>query len=184
MEIFQTALQSLFEDIGEDPNRKGLEKTPFRMTQMYRSFLTGYQEDSEELLGSTILLKSKAHQIITVPQIPFFSLCEHHLVPFFGQASLVYVPDQSILGVGRILNYVEAISRKLALQENLCEEIAQTLYKKLQAKALLFKMSAFHTCMPLSQKTTQVAKLSSQTYLGDENHYQTLTQEIYGIHEG
>ncbi len=178
MEVFCTALKSIFEQIGEDPKREGLQKTPERMLQMYRSFLTGYKESSDELLGDVIKLDLKdSEESVLIKNIPFYSLCEHHLVPFFGEVHLAYVPHAHTLGLGRIFQYIESASRRLILQENLSAEIATTLFLKLNAKALLLKMTGLHTCLALSKKGSKPTTLTTQSFHGDQAFLNFLTQQ-------
>lgn len=170
MEAFQTALSDLFAKLGENPNREGLKKTPERMIQMYKSFIKENKDSSNQLLGTPLHIDAKADQeSILINQIPFCALCEHHLVPFFGNVHIAYVPNRHIIGLGRVFQYIESISRRLVLQENLSAEISLALFSHLQAKALLVKMSGLHTCLTISQKATRGIQLTTHSFRGDKS---------------
>lgn len=182
MKAYQEALSHLFETIGEDPNREGLVKTPERMANMYQQFITGHQISSDELLGPPIPFDATSGlETLLIDHIPFCALCEHHLVPFYGEVHLTYIPNQSILGLGRIYHYVESVSRKLVLQEKLCSEIATTLFDKLMPHALLVKMSALHSCSALSQKIPKGTSLSTQSFRGNKKFQPQLIQQVHDL---
>lgn len=182
MKAYQDALTNLFEKIGENPKREGLIKTPRRMSEMYQNFITGHQVSSDELLGEPLSMQnSEGNETILIDHIPFCALCEHHLVPFFGEVHLAYIPNTYLLGLGRIFQYVESISRKLVLQENLSSEIASTLFTKLEPKALIIKMTALHTCSAISQKIPRGTSLTTQSFRGDTTHQTHLLNQVHDL---
>ncbi|MCH9634152.1 MAG: GTP cyclohydrolase 1 [Chlamydiae bacterium] len=180
MQLFNTALRSIFKQIGEDPHRKGLRRTPERMIQMYQSFLTGYQKSVDDLLGHPIELdQHKSQDIIVMRNIPFCSLCEHHLVPFHGEVHVAYLPNLHTLGLGRVFEYVESVSRKLTLQENLSSEIGLALFEKLDAKALIVKIVGWHTCLTLTRKSLRGSSLVTHSFFGTPDLKPQLVSQVH-----
>lgn len=174
--MLKQAFEQLFKEIGEDPNRLGLQKTPERLAKMYSHFFTAYQKDPSELLGSPLPYKSNSSSLITLSELSFFSLCEHHLAPFFGKATLVYLPSHHLLGIGAIHRFIETMSRKLTLQEKLCDELSQSLYAYLKPKALMLTMKATHTCSAFSQLHSYPKELCTKSFLGDSQLFSQLSE--------
>lgn len=170
MNSLESTLKDLFVRIGEDPERDGLNKTSDRVLKMYESFLTGYQEDPLSLLGQRLELHTPTQECIRIDRIPFCALCEHHLVPFFGEASVSFIPESHTLGLSHFFNFFEKASRRLALQENLCGELARIIFQKLEPKALYVEMSALHTCLALSHQNAKHTQLVTECFLGDATY--------------
>jgi len=144
------AIQGLIEQVlvhlGEDPTRDGLLKTPERVAKAFRSFTQGYQEDPEEVLNGA-LFPIEYDQMVVIRDIDFFSLCEHHLLPFYGKCHVAYLPNGRIVGLSKIPRLVEVYSRRLQVQERLTMQIAEALHQKLNPQGVAVVMEARHLCM-------------------------------------
>ena len=143
-------LQSLAERmlviLGEDPERKGLLKTPERIEKMLRFMTQGYNVDIDRLLNDA-LFPIDYDEMVIVKDIDFFSLCEHHLLPIFGKCHVGYLPNKHVVGLSKIPRVVDAFSRRLQVQERLTVQIAETLQSKLNAHGVGVVMEARHLCM-------------------------------------
>jgi GTP cyclohydrolase I len=144
------AIQALVEQIlfllGEDPTRDGLVKTPERVAKAYKFFTQGYQEDPAEVLNGA-LYPIEYDEMVVIRDIDFFSLCEHHLLPFYGKCHVAYLPNRQIVGLSKIPRLVEVYSRRLQVQERLTVQIAETLQQTLNPQGVAVVMEARHLCM-------------------------------------
>ncbi len=148
MAKIEKATRLLLEGIGEDPDREGLEATPRRVAEMYGEII----EDDPDLSSIVVPIGSDTHQeMVLVRDICFYSLCEHHLVPFFGSAHVAYIPSKngSIAGVSKIVRLVRAAAARLQLQERLTTTIADTLVDSLRPDGVLVLIQAEHLCMSM-----------------------------------
>jgi GTP cyclohydrolase I len=144
------AIQAMVEQIlfllGEDPTRDGLVKTPERVAKAYKFFTQGYQEDPAEILNGA-LYPIDYDEMVVIRDIDFFSLCEHHLLPFYGKSHVAYLPSRQIVGLSKIPRLVEVYSRRLQVQERLTVQIAETLQQTLNPQGVAVVMEARHLCM-------------------------------------
>ena len=148
----------LLEELGEDPSREGLERTPHRVWESL-SFLTdGYGRELEDVVGDAVF-EERYDEMVVVRDIEFYSLCEHHMLPFFGRAHIAYVPDGRIVGLSKLPRAVDLFSHRLQVQERLTTQIADALEDVLQPKGVGVVMEAAHLCMMMRG----VQKQSSQT---------------------
>src|SRR2546426_8385692 len=132
--------------LGEDPTREGLLKTPERVAKALRFFTQGYQRDVEEVFNGA-LYSVKYDEMVVVRDIDFFSLCEHHLLPFYGKCHVAYIPNDRVVGLSKIPRLVEVFSRRLQVQERLTVQIAGTLQEKLNPQGVAVVIEARHLCM-------------------------------------
>ncbi len=155
-------ISSLLTELGEDPSRDGLLKTPDRVARAMRFFTKGYEEDPAAVLTQA-LFDVEYDEMVLVREIDFYSLCEHHMVPFFGRVHVAYIPDKKVLGLSKIPRLVEIFSRRLQVQERLTTQIAQTLNDVLQPKGVGVVVEAKHLCMMMRgvQKQNSSAITSS-----------------------
>lgn len=180
MDTFQNRLRDLLLKIGESPVRIDLGKTSKRIQKMLLSFLTGYKNPPEDLLGSIYPIKeTEFSDIITIDRIPFCSLCEHHMVPFFGHMHISYIPQQGVLGVGRFASFIDYHSRRLQIQEHLGTEIIESLYQKIQPKAILLKIIAMHACLAMENKNRGATKLITYHFRGLEELRPSLNETLH-----
>ncbi|MHC4916438.1 MAG: GTP cyclohydrolase I FolE [Planctomycetota bacterium] len=140
-------IKLVIEGIGEDPAREGLKGTPERVARMYSEIFDGVGRDAGELV--TPLTGDRHDEIVLVRDIPFYSMCEHHLLPFVGRAHVAYIPDGAITGLSKLARVVEVISRRPQLQERLTAEIADVLMNGLGPKGVMVVVEAEHLCMTM-----------------------------------
>ncbi len=132
--------------LGEDPEREGLRKTPERCARALRELTRGYRQDAEEIINGALFTEDYSEMII-IKDIDFYSLCEHHLLPFFGKAHVAYLPGQKIVGISKIARLVDALARRLQVQERLTTQIAGLLMEKLRPEGVGVVVEAEHLCM-------------------------------------
>lgn len=147
-EKIEAAVRMILEAIGEDPDREGLVDTPKRVARMYEELFTGMNEDPGEHFS--VIFNEEHEELVLVKDIPFFSMCEHHLVPFFGQAHVAYIPrDGRVTGLSKLARAVEAVSRRPQLQERITSTVADTIMKKLNPYGVVVVLEAEHMCMTM-----------------------------------
>jgi GTP cyclohydrolase I len=139
-------IESVIKELGEDPNRDGLLKTPHRVAKAMRFFTKGYTQDPAEILTGA-LFDVDYDEMVLVKDIDFFSQCEHHMVPFFGRIHVGYIPNGKVVGLSKIPRTVEIFARRLQVQERLTMDIAQTIEDVLQPKGVGVVVEAKHLCM-------------------------------------
>jgi len=143
----ERAVREILEAIGEDPNREGLVKTPSRVAAMYAELFSGYRDNPERHLQA--FFTERYDEIVILRDIPFHSMCEHHMMPFVGKAHIAYLPDGKIVGVSKLARLIETFSLRLQVQERLTSQIADMLMGNLKAKGVAVIMIAQHTCMTI-----------------------------------
>ena len=143
----EQAVSRIIQAIGEDPDREGLKGTPRRITGMYLELFAGLQEDPAEELR--VGFEEGHHEMVILKEIPFFSMCEHHFLPFFGMASVGYIPNGRVVGVSKIVRVVELYSRRPQLQERLTTQVADTLLNTLNPDGVAVVIQAEHLCMTM-----------------------------------
>jgi len=137
---------TLLKEIGEDPKREGLLSTPQRIAEAYEFLTSGYRQDINEVMNKAIF-NEKYDEMVLVKNIDFYSMCEHHLLPFYGKVHVAYIPDGKILGLSKIPRVVEVFARRLQIQERMTQQIADTLDKYLQPTGVAVVAEAYHMCM-------------------------------------
>ena len=159
-------VRSLLKELGEDPGREGLVKTPDRVAQAMRFFTQGYHQEPGALINDA-LFEVEYDEMVVVKDIDFYSLCEHHLVPFFGKIHVAYVPDRKVVGLSKIPRLVEVFSRRLQVQERLTVQIAQSLEEMLKPKGVGVVCEAIHLCMKMRGVQQQNAFAISSSLRGE-----------------
>jgi GTP cyclohydrolase I len=139
-------VRALLKELGEDPGRDGLQKTPDRVARSYRFLTSGYGQDPREILNDA-LFEVSYDEMVVVKDIDFYSLCEHHMIPFFGRAHVAYIPNGKVVGLSKIPRLVEMFARRLQVQERMTTEIAETIEEVLQPKGVGVVVEASHLCM-------------------------------------
>jgi GTP cyclohydrolase IA len=140
------AAEFILKHIGENPKRAGLIETPQRFSKALVELCSGYKKTLPEVVGSGIFV-AEGSGLVAVQKIEFFSLCEHHLLPFWGHASIAYYPNKSILGLSKIARVVDLYARRLQVQERLTREIAEGINQAIDPRAVAVRIEAAHTCM-------------------------------------
>lgn len=141
----ESAVRLILEEIGEDPDREGLQRTPERVHRMYLELTAGYHVDAERLINGAVF-EVDYSEMVVVRDIPFYSLCEHHLLPFFGSAAVAYIPDGRVIGLSKIPRIVEMYARRLQVQERLTQQVADLLMERLVPKGVGVVIEASHLC--------------------------------------
>lgn len=163
--IMQELIRDLLAKIGEDPDREGLKKTPERFDKAIRFLTSGYRQDPREVLQRAIFHESYDEMVI-VKDLDVFSLCEHHILPFFGKCHVAYIPKKRIVGLSKIARVVELYSHRLQVQERLTQEIAMAIMDTLQPQGVAVVLEAFHLCMMMRGIEKQNAKAVTSAMLG------------------
>jgi GTP cyclohydrolase I len=159
-------ITSLLKELGEDPGRNGLERTPVRFAKAMRYLTKGYQQDPREILNDALFDVSYDEMVI-VKDIELYSLCEHHLLPFFGRAHVAYIPNGKVVGLSKIPRLVEMYARRLQVQERLTMQIAETLEEVLQPKGVAVVVESIHLCMMMRGVAQQNASAITSSIRGE-----------------
>jgi GTP cyclohydrolase I len=146
-ERIKKAVQEILLAVGEDTEREGLKKTPDRVARMYTELLGGMHEDAKKHLNSTFT--EKYDEIVLLRDIPFYSICEHHLMPFIGSAHVAYLPTGAVLGISKLARIVDCFARRLQTQERLTFQIADFLMDHLKSQGVAVILEASHSCMTI-----------------------------------
>ena len=156
---------SLLLELGEDPNREGLIKTPSRVAKAWEFISKGYNEDLNKVINDAIF-NEKAKDMVIVQNVEFFSLCEHHLLPFFGKAHVGYIPNGRVIGLSKIPRIIDMFSRRLQVQERLTHQIADTLQEVLIPSGVAVVMEGRHMCMQMRGVQKQSSFTTTSSMLG------------------
>jgi GTP cyclohydrolase I len=143
----RAAVRLLLEAIGEDPDREGVQETPDRVARMYEEIFGQGEEDPRVSLSKQF--DEQHHEVVLVKGIPFFSMCEHHLMPFFGKAHVAYIPNGHVVGISKLARVVESFARRPQLQERLTSQIADIINEELKPEGVAVVCEAVHTCMTM-----------------------------------
>lgn len=158
-------IKSVLTEIGEDPQREGLIKTPERVAKSMSFLTNGYKENPSEILTSAMFAESYS-QMVLVKDIELYSLCEHHMLPFFGKAHIAYIPDGHIVGLSKIPRIVDVFSRRLQVQERLTDEIKDCLQGTLNPKGVAVVIEAQHLCMQMRGVQKQHSSTTTSAFSG------------------
>ncbi len=159
----EDAVRRILEALGEDPDRPELQRTPARVAEAYLDLTRGAREPLSDVLDERAVFEDPSKTMVLVRDIPFYSLCEHHLLPFFGKAHVAYIPDGRLMGLSKIPRIVEHFARRLQVQERLTDQVADTLQEALRPRGLGVVLEATHLCMVMRgiQKEGSVATTSA-----------------------
>jgi GTP cyclohydrolase IA len=166
MSRIESLIEDLLRELGEDPRREGLLRTPGRVARSFEFITQGYSLDPQKILNDAVFEESY-NEMVIVKDIDFFSLCEHHMLPFFGRAHVAYVPNGRIVGLSKIARLVEMYSRRLQVQERLTNEIAHVIEKVLQPRGVAVILEAQHLCMMMRGVQKQNSYAISSAMLGE-----------------
>ncbi len=144
----QSLIAQLLHELGEDPTREGLQDTPRRLEKSLKFLTSGYHQDIDEVLNNALFNVDYSEMVI-VKDIDFFSLCEHHLLPFFGKCHVAYIPKRQVIGLSKIPRLVDVFARRLQVQERLTNQIAETIRQKIDPMGVAVVMEATHLCMAM-----------------------------------
>ena len=161
----QDTIRQLLAELGEDPTRDGLQDTPRRVEKALRFLTSGYDADVDSVINNALFTVEYSEMVI-VRDIDFYSLCEHHLLPFFGRCHVAYIPNRRVLGLSKIPRLVEIFSRRLQVQERLTSQIADTLMEKVDPLGVAVVMEATHLCMAMRGVEKQNSVTVTSAMLG------------------
>ena len=145
---FEEAVKTMIRYVGEDVNREGLEKTPNRVLKAYEFMFGGYKEDPQTILNSAMFASSN-DEMVLVKDIEFYSTCDHHLLPIIGRAHVAYIPNGKVVGLSKIPRVVDLFARRMQIQEQLTEQIADALMEAVEPKGVAVVIQARHMCMEM-----------------------------------
>jgi len=157
-ENIEKAVETILENIGEDPKREGLLKTPHRVAKSFEFLTKGYKENPKEILNQALFTTTN-DEMVLVRDIEFYSMCEHHLLPIIGRVHVAYIPDGKVVGLSKIPRIVEVFARRLQIQEQLTEQIADAIDETIKPKGVAVVVHARHMCMEMRG----VEKINSTT---------------------
>lgn len=178
----QDAVQHLLNAIGEEPSRPGLKDTPRRVAKAYRELVSGYTTDPIELLNNAIF-DIECDDMVIVSDIEFYSLCEHHLLPFIGHAHVAYLPKGKVLGLSKIPRIVDMFSRRLQVQERLTRQIAEFIVEVLDPRGVAVVMTARHMCSMIRGVMKHDSNMTTSAMLGDfRNQHSTRHEFLMHVH--
>jgi GTP cyclohydrolase I len=161
----EALIAKLLAEIGEDPSREGLRGTPTRVDRSLRFLTSGYRADPDKILNDALFTVDYSEMVI-VKDIDFYSLCEHHLLPFFGKCHVAYVPREKVVGLSKIPRLVDAFARRLQVQERLTNEIAETIRVKIDPLGVAVVMEGLHLCMAMRGVQKQNCYATTSAMLG------------------
>lgn len=165
IKVLEENVKSILKEIGEDPAREGLLRTPNRVAKAYKFLTKGYEEDVEKLLNGAVF-NEHYDEMVIVKDIDFYSLCEHHMLPFFGKCHIAYIPKGKIVGLSKLPRMVEMYSRRLQVQERMTREIGDMINKVLDPKGVAVVTEARHLCMMMRGVEKQNSIATTSCMLG------------------
>ncbi len=176
----EEVIRSLLVYIGEDPDREGLKKTPLRVAESFRFLTQGYRQNLDDVFNGALFTEDYEEMIVQ-RDIDFYSLCEHHLLPFFGKAHVAYIPQHKIVGVSKLARLVDYYARRLQVQERLTNQIATTLMEKLNPLGAGVVIEAEHLCMRMRGVEKQNSLIITSTLLGAFRNRQETRAEFMNL---
>jgi GTP cyclohydrolase I len=170
-------VRAILRTIGEDPDREGLQKTPERVTRALEFLTKGYQEDPAAILNSA-LFSEEYSEMIVLKDLDFFTLCEHHMLPFFGKAHVAYIPSKKILGLSKLARLFEVFARRLQVQERLTTQVAHSLMGAIDPQGVGVVVEAEHLCMRMRGVEKQNSVVVTSCMLGTFRDRQETREEF------
>ena len=162
---FEDLVAEMIRRLGDDPQREGMLKTPARVAESMRFLTKGYLETPEEIIGDALFEECHRNMVL-VKDIEVYSLCEHHMLPFFGKAHVAYIPDGRILGISKLARLVEVYARRFQVQERLTEQVAQAVWDTAKPQGVAVVVEAYHLCMMMRGVQKQNSKTITSAMRG------------------
>jgi len=168
----EEAVRTLLRYIGEDPDREGLERTPYRVAGALQFLTRGYTKDAQQEINGALFSENEYQEMILCKDLDFYSMCEHHMLPFFGKAHVAYLPSKRIVGLSKLARMVEIYARRLQVQERLTRQIAQTIMDEIDPLGVAVVLEAEHMCMRMRgvEKQNSVVMTSAMLGVFRKNH--------------
>ena len=180
---FQQHVAAMLAALDPDPAREGLRDTPRRVEKAFQHYTAGYAQDARKVIGDA-LFEAETDEMVVVKDIELYSLCEHHLAPFFGKAHVAYIPQKRIVGLSKIERVVDVFSRRLQVQERLTAQVAQALEEVLQPKGVGVVVEANHLCMMMRGVEKQNSKTVTSCLLGSFRSDERTRSEFLSLVRG
>jgi GTP cyclohydrolase I len=180
---FQQHVAAMLAALDPDPAREGLRDTPRRVEKAFQHYTAGYAQDARKVIGDA-LFEAETDEMVVVKDIELYSLCEHHLAPFFGKAHVAYIPQKRIVGLSKIARVVDVFSRRLQVQERLTAQVAQALEEVLQPKGVGVVVEANHLCMMMRGVEKQNSKTVTSCLLGSFRSDERTRSEFLSLVRG
>jgi GTP cyclohydrolase IA len=162
----EEAVRTLLRYMGEDPDREGLERTPLRVASALQFLTSGYTKDAKEEINGALFSETEYQEMILCKDLDFYSMCEHHMLPFFGRAHVAYLPSKRIVGLSKLARMVEIFARRLQVQERLTRQIAQTIMSEIDPLGVAVVLEAEHMCMRMRGVEKQNSVVMTSAMLG------------------
>ncbi len=175
-----SSIKNILKYINEDPTREGLVNTPDRYAKALQFLTSGYEKDPKKVLNGAIF-EEVYDQMVVVKDIELFSLCEHHMLPFFGKAHLAYIPNGRIVGLSKVARMVDVFARRLQVQERLTTQIAETLSSLLQPRGIGVVIEAKHLCMMMRGVEKQNSSMITSAMLGEFRENEATRKEFLSL---
>ena len=176
-------VREILKELGEDPTREGLIKTPERVAEMLRELTSGQNVDLDKLIGGSVF-SSDTNDMVIVKDIELYSMCEHHLLPFFGKAHIGYIPNGKVIGISKIARIVDVFSKRLQIQERLTRQIAETVLKFTDALGVGVVLEAKHLCMMMRGVEKQNSTVVTSSVLGEFHDDASTRAEFFSLVKG
>ncbi len=176
-EKIEAAVKLLLEGIGEDVNREGLVETPARIARMYEEVFSGMDEDAKEFLAKRFHVEN--NDMVLEKDIVFYSMCEHHLLPFYGKAHVAYIPNGEVVGLSKLARTVETYAKRPQLQERMTNQIADAIMEHLDAKGVMVMLEAEHMCMTMRGIKKPGSKTVTCVKRGEFENNDALVRDFY-----
>ena len=180
---FQQHVAAMLAALDPEPAREGLRDTPRRVEKAFQHYTAGYRQDARKVIGDA-LFEAETDEMVVVKDIELYSLCEHHLAPFFGKAHVAYIPQKRIVGLSKIARVVDVFSRRLQVQERLTAQVAQALEEVLQPKGVGVVVEANHLCMMMRGVEKQNSKTVTSCLLGSFRSDERTRSEFLSLVRG
>lgn len=164
-EKIEDSVRVILNEVGEDPERQGLERTPYRVSKMYNEILRGYHQNPQELINGA-MFDVKYDEMVVVTNIEYYSMCEHHMLPFYGIVHVGYIPQGKVVGLSKIPRIVDMFAKRLQVQENMTQQIADVLWENLNPEGVGVVAEGFHMCMMMRGVQKDQAKMVTSALLG------------------
>lgn len=182
-DLIESAIFDTLKELGEDPKREGLLRTPSRVAKSLRFLTKGYQENVSEILNGALFTEDN-DEMVTMRDISLYSLCEHHLLPFFGKCHVAYIPKHKIVGISKLARLVEMFARRLQVQERMTKQIADTLHQALDPMGVAVVIEAQHMCMQMRGVQKRGSVVVTSHMLGAFRNNQSTRQEFMNLIKG
>jgi len=164
-DVIRDAIRLILKHVGEDPNREGLQDTPDRLLRAWEFIFGGYKQDPAKILSRTFAADGY-NEMVMLKDIGFYSMCEHHMLPFFGTATIAYIPQERVVGVSKLARLVDAFARRMQIQERMTVQIAETIKESLKPMGVMVVIEAQHLCMTSRGVQKQDTSMVTSTFKG------------------